>query len=124
MADKAVSVELTPSQAIEQYQRAAERNPNDADNYMELGAAYYVAHRWDDAITAFEKAVQLKPDLAHAHYYLGVLYAAKGDQARAEKELAAVMQSTKNPILIAQAKARLSSDSPYLVTSLSKLVNG
>ncbi|MGB8645121.1 MAG: tetratricopeptide repeat protein [Anaerolineae bacterium] len=107
MADKKIVAELTPSQAIEQYQRAVEMEPNSADKYMELGAAYYIAHRWDDAIQAFEKAAQLQPDLGHVHYYLGVLYAAKGDKARAQKELDAVIKVSKNPILIAQAKARI-----------------
>ncbi len=107
MADKANAVELTPSQAIEQYQRATEGEPNNADRYMELGAAYYIAHRWDDAIQAFEKAIQLNMSLGHAHYYLGVLYAAKGDKARAKKELDAVLSVSKNPILIAQAKSRI-----------------
>lgn len=116
MADKGNPVELTPAQAIEQYQRATEAEPNNADKFMELGAAYYVGHHWDDAIHAFEKAVQLKPDLGHAHFYLGVLYAAKGDQARAQQELDAVLRVSRNPILIAQAKARIST-----VKSLAEL---
>ncbi len=107
MPDKLSAVELTPTQAIEQYEQAVKSDPNDADKYMELGAAYYIAHRWEEAIRAFERAVQLKPDLGHAHYYLGVLYAAKGDRARAEKELNSVLSVSKNPILIAQAKARI-----------------
>ena len=74
---------------------------------MDLGAAYYIAHRPEDAIGAFEQAVSLRPDLGHAHYYLGVLYAAKGDNERARKELAAVMKVVNNPILVAQAKARI-----------------
>ncbi len=119
MADKVIASELTPSQAIEQYQRATEADPNNADKYMELGAAYYIAHRWDDATAAFEKAVQLKPDLGHAHYYLGVLYAAKGDEGRAQKELDAVVRSTNNPILIAQAKLRIPA-----IKSTAQLANG
>ncbi len=107
MPEKGNSPEITASQAIEQYERAVQAEPNDADKFMELGAAYYIAHNWDAAIPAFEKAVQLKPDLGHAHYYLGVLYAAKGDKARAQKELDTVLQVSKNPILIAQAKARI-----------------
>ncbi len=107
MADKKNAVELTPNQAIEQYQRAVEAEPNNADKYMELGAAYYIAHRWDDALQAFEKAAQLQPDLGHAHYYLGVLYAARGDRTRAEKELDTVRKVSKNPILKAQAETRI-----------------
>ncbi len=119
MADKASTVELTPHEAIEQYERAVNSDPNDADKFMELGAAYYIAHKWDQAIGAFEKAVALNPGLGHAHYYLGVLYAAKGDQARAQKELNAVLSTTQNPILIAQAKARIPA-----VTSPAQLAVG
>ena len=119
MPDKANSVELTPTQAIEQYEREVKSGQVDADKYMELGAAYYIAHRWDEAIGAFEKAAQMNPELGHAHYYLGVLYASKGDKARAEQELNAVMRVSKNPILIAQAKARIPA-----VSSPNQLVNG
>jgi Flp pilus assembly protein TadD len=107
MPDKRTTVELTPQEAIEQYERAVKEAPNDADKFMELGAAYYIAHRWEEAIGAFEQAVALSPGLGHAHYYLGVLYAAKGDKDRAEKELKAVLSTTQNPILIAQARARI-----------------
>ncbi len=107
MPEKGNAVELMPHEAIEQYERAVKSDPNDADKYMELGAAYYIAHEWDQAQSAFEKAVALNPGLGHAHYYLGVLYAAKGDKERAQNELIAVLTTSKNPILIAQAKARI-----------------
>ncbi len=119
MPDKANTVELSPTEAIQQYEREVSNGQADADKYMELGAAYYIAHRWDDAIGAFEKAVSMNPELGHAHYYLGVLYAAKGDKSRAEQELNAVLRVSKNPILVAQAKARIPS-----VTNPSQLANG
>lgn len=105
MPDKVT--ELTPLEAIEHYERAVKEEPGNGEMFMELGAAYYIAHRWDEAIGAFEQAARLKPELGHAHYYLGVLYAAKGDADRARKELEAVVNSSKNPILVAQAKARI-----------------
>ncbi len=107
MAEKGNAAELTPHEAIEQYERAVKADPNDADKFMELGAAYYIAHKWDQAMDAFQKAIDLNPGLSHAHYYLGVLYAARGEKERALQELNAVLQTTKNPILIAQAKARI-----------------
>jgi Flp pilus assembly protein TadD len=109
MADKATTVELTPLEAIEQYERAVHSEPQNADKLMELGAAYYIAHRWDEALRTFEETVAVNPGLAHAHYYLGVLYGAKGDKARAEKELNLVVSTSKNPILVAQARARIPS---------------
>lgn len=107
MPDKGQPVELTPHQAVEQFEREAKEKPTDAETMMELGAAYYISHRWDEAIGAFEKAVSLKPDLGHAHYYLGVLYAAKGDKERAQRELQTVIKVGNNPILVAQAQARI-----------------
>jgi Flp pilus assembly protein TadD len=107
MPAKPKTVELTPHEAVEHYERTTKDDPNNGENFMELGAAYYIAHRWDEAIGALEQAVKLRPDLGHAHYYLGVLYAAKGDKERARKELDAVMKLGNNPILIAQAKARI-----------------
>lgn len=105
MPDK--TAELTPLEAIEHYERAVKEEPSSGETFMELGAAYYIAHRWDEAIGAFEQAVRLKPDLGHAHFYLGVLYTAKGDTDRARKELQSVVSTSTNPILVAQAKARI-----------------
>jgi Flp pilus assembly protein TadD len=109
MPEKGQAVELTPHQAIEHYEREVKEEPNDAGRLMGLGAAYYIAHRWDEAIAPLEKAVSLRPDLGHAHYYLGVLYAARGDKDRAQKELEAVIKVGNNPILVAQAKSRIPS---------------
>jgi tetratricopeptide (TPR) repeat protein len=108
MPDKSNAAELTPAEAIEFYERATKPGgEGGADEYLQLGAAYYIAHEWDRATAALERAIAMNPNLGHAHYYLGVLYAAKGDQARAQQELDAVLRTTKNPILIAQAKARI-----------------
>lgn len=111
------AAELSPHEAIEQYQREVKEDPSDATKFMDLGAAFYIAHRWDDAIQAFEQAVRLKPDLAHAHYYLGVLYASQGLRERADQELSTLLQVSRNPILNAQAKARIPA-----VTSADQLV--
>jgi Flp pilus assembly protein TadD len=119
MPEKGNAVELTPREAIEEYERAIKNDPHDADKAMELGAAYYIAHQWDQAREAFENAVALDPNLGHAHYYLGILYAAKGDKERALEELNEVLSHSKNPILIAQAKARIPA-----VTSTAELATG
>jgi Flp pilus assembly protein TadD len=107
MPEKAKAAELTPHEAVEHYERTVKEEPNNGEHFLDLGTAYYVAHRWDEAIGAFEQAVSLRPDLGHAHYYLGVLYAAKGDKEKARKELETVVKLGNNPILISQAKARI-----------------
>jgi tetratricopeptide (TPR) repeat protein len=103
---KAASTVLTPEQAIEKYSSQVQAQPT-AANYLELGVAYYIAKRWDDAIQAFEKAVQLDGQQAFAHYYLGVLYAAKGERDKANAALAKLLQVSSNPMLKQQAQSRI-----------------
>jgi tetratricopeptide (TPR) repeat protein len=38
------------------------------------------------AATEYQKTIELKPDLAEAHYNLGLLYVDLGDYAKARKE--------------------------------------
>ncbi len=105
-SSKTPSAVLTPEQAIEKYS-AQVKTQATAANYIELGAAYYVAKRWDDAVNAFEQAVQLDSKQAFAHYYLGLLYAAQGKSDKAQAELEQVLQVSNNPMLKEQARARI-----------------
>ncbi|MDL1897601.1 tetratricopeptide repeat protein [Anaerolineae bacterium CFX7] len=97
---------LTPEQAIEKYSTEAASQAT-AANYLELGAAYYVAHRWQDAIQAFEKTITLDPNQAFAHFYLGILYASQGQREKADAALAKVLQVSANQMLKEQAQARI-----------------
>ncbi len=97
---------LTPEQAIAKYTTETASQAT-AANYLELGAAYYVAHRWQDAIQAFEKTVALDPNQAFAHFYLGVLYASQGQREKADAALAQVLTVSANQMLKEQAQARI-----------------
>lgn len=97
---------LTAEQAIEKY-NAEIKTQATAANYLELGVAYYVARRWQDAIAAFEKTVALDGKQAFALYYLGVLYASQGQREKADAALAQVLQFSNNQMLKEQAKARI-----------------
>lgn len=97
---------LTPEQAIEKY-NAEIKTQATAANYLELGVAYYVARRWQDAIAAFEKSVALDAKQGFAHYYLGILYASQGQRDKADAALAQVLQVSSNQMLKEQAKARI-----------------
>lgn len=98
---------MTPAEAIAFYERAAQNEPNNAEIFLELGAAQYIAHRFDEAIGSFEKATSMNGKLGHAYYYLGVLYAAKGMRDKADQALKKVIEVSDNPILRAQAEARI-----------------
>jgi tetratricopeptide (TPR) repeat protein len=54
--------------------------------YFELHKALKAQEKWDEAAAALEKAVELNPDYAPAHYALAEYYARKGDRARAAQE--------------------------------------
>lgn len=98
---------LTTEEAIEKYSNAVKTEPT-AANYLELGAAYYIARRWDDALKAFQKTVELDSKQAFAYYYLGILNAAMGNRDKANDALNQVLQLSNNPMLKAQAQTRIS----------------
>ncbi|WP_323789363.1 tetratricopeptide repeat protein [Psychroserpens sp.] len=47
------------------------KNPNDLAGIELLGDAYGQQEKWDDAIDAYEKLVDLKPNVANFHYKYG-----------------------------------------------------
>ncbi|MCC7162616.1 MAG: tetratricopeptide repeat protein [Anaerolineae bacterium] len=97
---------LTTEEAIEKYGNAVKSEPT-AANYLELGAAYYIARRWDDALKAFEKTVEADPKQAFAYYYLGILNAAMGHRDKANKALDKLLEVSNNQMLKDQAQARI-----------------
>jgi tetratricopeptide (TPR) repeat protein len=97
---------LTTEEAIEKYSTAVKTEPT-AANYLELGAAYYIAKRWNDALQAFQKTVEVDPKQAFAYYYLGILNAALGNRDKANEALEKVMQVSNNQMLKDQAQARI-----------------
>ena len=44
-----------------------------AEAYSNLGILYYDQHQYDHALTAFKKAIELKPELLAPYFFLGVL---------------------------------------------------
>jgi tetratricopeptide (TPR) repeat protein len=97
---------LTTEEAIEKYATAVKTEPT-AANYLELGAAYYIAQRWQDALNAFNKTVEADPKQAFAYYYIGILNAALGNREQANAALEKVLQTSNNQMLQDQARARI-----------------
>lgn len=73
-------------EAIEQFLRIIEKNPNYGPAYSNLGAAYYQKGQLDKAIETFKKAIELNLNDKAAHINLGNAYtdAGKYDEAIAE----------------------------------------
>jgi len=58
-------------EAIEQYERAVQINPDFAGAHDHLGTALMQAGKTQEAIQHYERAVQIKPDYAGAYFNLG-----------------------------------------------------
>jgi tetratricopeptide (TPR) repeat protein len=61
------------SEAIQAYTKSLEIAPNKYDTLYNLGLAYHIAQRYNDAGLLYCKAIQVKPMNYEAHYNLGVL---------------------------------------------------
>lgn len=109
MADKKTKeTELNPHEAVSLFERAVKDNPQDAQARFNLASGYYAAHDWDAAFKEFQEAAALAPSLDHAHYYLGVLYAKRGDQENARQEFDKVLKGNGHSLLKTQAKIQIS----------------
>ncbi len=70
-------------QAIEQYLRSLQLDPNDADVHEGLGVALSTIGRLDDAMQHFMQALEISPDDPEVHNNLGLVYHLRGELPRA-----------------------------------------
>jgi len=74
------------SEALQEMKDAHAIDPVSHPSNGLLGAVYYWAHRFDDAIGQFQKTLELYPDSAIDHKYLGACYEQKGMYTQAFQE--------------------------------------
>ena len=55
--------------AVEHARQATQADGNNPFAYYQLGLAASKANDWGGAVGGFSRAIELKPDLAYAHYY-------------------------------------------------------
>lgn len=69
-------------------QSAIEKDPQNAENYTQLGNAYFDAEQWPNAIDAYERSLKLNPNDADVSTDLGVsyYYTNRTDEALAQFE--------------------------------------
>ena len=65
--------------AILTAQQALRLDPNNPQQYVAYGGIFYQLGQWDNAISQFQIAVNLKPDFANAYFNLGHALEEKGD---------------------------------------------
>jgi len=73
-------------QAIEEYRKAVDLNPNHLKAHTNLGAAYMRQEKYDQAIEEFSMVVKLNYYHANAHYNLGV-EGSEDDRLRVGREV-------------------------------------
>ena len=98
------------SEAAAEYKEAIRLDPRMEDAYRNLGFLEWTEHRLDSAREALERAVELSPDDAFAHYYLGrvQLDAQRYEQAFLELKRSGVEWPSDPEFLIAAATGYLS----------------
>jgi tetratricopeptide (TPR) repeat protein len=63
----------------------AVQNTDEARSLLEQGKAFYRRDNDEKALEAFKKALSLDPDLAEAHFRIGLSYDALGEEQQAEE---------------------------------------
>jgi len=77
-------------------QQAIALDPNNPQEYINLGGIYYQLNLLDKAIEQFQIATNLKPDFANGYYNLAHSYEQKGDLKTALTYLQTVQTLVKN----------------------------
>lgn len=82
--------------AIAEYRRALDRQPNHAGALNNLGVALAQQGRPEEAMRQFERLVAIDPENADAHTNLGALLLAAGARDRAAQEFRAALRLSPN----------------------------
>ena len=48
-----------------------------AEDYLDIGKLYFLNQRYEEAISAFQKVIELEPGKPHGYYNLGLIYESK-----------------------------------------------
>ena len=79
--------------AIDDYQAALSRFSRYDEAYQGLGYAYYKTAQYDQALEALNEALEISPNSAIAHFYLGLVYLAMDQFDDAEAAFAQATDS-------------------------------
>jgi len=84
------------SRATELYRDIVAIDPNIAEVWSNLGMALYRQDRYEESITAFDRAATLKPSLLAPHLFAGLAYQSMGEAAKAVGPLKAALALEPN----------------------------
>ena len=82
-----------PEEAIPLFQKAIRLNPFASTGYfIHLANALRDAKRFEEAVSAYKKAIQREPDNIFAHLHLAAMYIMMGREKEARAEAAEVLR--------------------------------
>ncbi len=70
-------------EALEFFQKAAQRRPTDADTFYNLGILCYKMGKLEKAVEYFRKSIELNPRNSKAYFNLGIVFYKKGLKSEA-----------------------------------------
>ena len=76
-------MDIERQQAIDMLKAQTEKNPQDITAWIDLGHQYFDANLPDEAIAAYEKALDIEPENANVWTDLGVMYRRSGSPDKA-----------------------------------------
>jgi type IV pilus assembly protein PilF len=86
-----------PKLALEEFQNAIKQDPKNPYFYKGLGLAYATLKRFDDAVGAFRKALELNPYYADVRNDLGMALMLSGKRQEGKAEFLAAFNDPTNP---------------------------
>lgn len=92
----------TSSRELERKEAAVERNPEDVQGLLALGASYHRAGRLNEAIEQFEAVLEIRPFDTAALYGKGLVFIDQGNDSRAEETLWDVLERDPGHVLAAK----------------------
>ena len=98
------------NEALTVYKSALSLSPNDAASHNAIGTLYLRLKEDDRAVSEFQQAIRLNPELPEPYYHLAQYYARKGRADEAQKFSAAFARKAaltkKTPGQYAYVRAR------------------
>jgi tetratricopeptide (TPR) repeat protein len=73
--------------AIEEYQKATNADPNNDEAYGLMGYSYFKANKIDESLIAFKKSLSINPKNIMSHYNLALVYWANSQKPEAIEEI-------------------------------------
>ena len=94
-------------QAVTEFNKAIELDPEYAMAYNNRGNAYWNKGNFDGAIADYDKAIELDPECAEAYGNRGFVYYLEGELTKAISDLEKCIELSNDPGVVARAQQLL-----------------